>query len=243
MEVSGIKDALIAENISTRKEVPFNNTQNEQQLKVGIIDYGAGNLYSLENSLNKIGVESKIVSVPEQYAEFDKLLLPGVGAFEPAMTKLRDTGHFEAILEHVHKGRALMGICLGAQLLLSESEEFGRNSGLGLIEGSSQRIEGSSNPIFTVPHVGWSQTEVKTTGPLTQSLPNQFDTYFIHSFKMIPKNEDHLMRPLLAKEESLVASSIQRRVENKVFKYSEISVNTFNKTAPLALNCHFSFSL
>ena len=151
--------------------------------KVHIIDYGLGNLFSVENALKKIGADPIIVMTPAELMEADYIILPGVGSFQKGMEELQKRGFPEAIFNHVKKGKKLLGICLGMQMLLDDSEEEGFSKGLGLIPGTVKKIKSDSKEI-KVPHMGWSK--------LVQQ--NQLDRddnymYFVHSYHCITDQE------------------------------------------------------
>lgn len=150
---------------------------------IAIVDYNVGNLQSVINAFGHIGIEAKLESNSQKLKEYEKLILPGVGAFGDAMKSLEDTNMKEAVLEYARSGKYMLGICLGMQLLFEKSYEFGETKGLGLIRGSvkefdKQRFE---NPL-KVPHMGWNELKVKKTSPLFDGLKKRFYLYFVHSF-------------------------------------------------------------
>ncbi|MBQ9931715.1 MAG: imidazole glycerol phosphate synthase subunit HisH, partial [Firmicutes bacterium] len=134
---------------------------------IAVVDYGAGNLFSVRNALNALELENVITSDPEVLRRADKLILPGVGAFPDAMKKLRETGLDQVILEEVEKGKPLLGICLGMQMLFDKSFEFGETSGLGLIPGEVVYMD---CPDLKIPHLGWSSIEVENACPLAKDI-------------------------------------------------------------------------
>lgn len=154
--------------------------------RAGIIDYGMGNLRSVEKGLEKAGVASEICADPERLGSYDGLILPGVGAFRDAMENLTDLGMDRAIKDFVSTGRHLLGICLGMQLMLDYSEEHGRNEGLGMIGGGCLRLPDS----VKVPHMGWNILKVKQQVPLFEGLSEGDRFYFVHSFYCAPTDED-----------------------------------------------------
>ncbi|MBQ6370967.1 MAG: imidazole glycerol phosphate synthase subunit HisH, partial [Firmicutes bacterium] len=123
---------------------------------VAIIDYGVGNLFSLKSSLDAIGREAVVTSDEEVIAAADQVILPGVGAFEDAAAKLRDTGMADLVKREAEKGKPIMGICLGMQLLLDKSYEYGEHEGLGLIPGSVRPIADVIPEDYKIPHIGWN---------------------------------------------------------------------------------------
>ena len=147
---------------------------------VGIIDYGVGNLFSLCSSFRCIGEEAFVSSDPAALAKADRLILPGVGAFEDAAKKLRASGLDNFVRQQAAEGKPLMGICLGMQLLFEKSYEYGEHDGLGLLKGSVVPMAGKLPSELKVPHMGWNALEVKT-GQLLKAVDGQY-VYFVHSF-------------------------------------------------------------
>lgn len=151
---------------------------------IAVIDYGVGNLFSLCRSLEAIGQKPVVTGDPEELRRADKLFLPGVGAFADAADKLRQTGLDQVIREEAAKGKPLMGICLGMQLLFEESHEFGRWEGLGLIPGKVVPMEGVIPQDYKVPHIGWNQLRFPQgeRHPLLKTVGEGECVYFVHSF-------------------------------------------------------------
>ncbi|MFZ2905947.1 MAG: imidazole glycerol phosphate synthase subunit HisH [Cyclobacteriaceae bacterium] len=147
---------------------------------ITIIDYSVGNLASVQNMLKKCGIESRVTSDPEKIRQADKLILPGVGAFDAAMQKINERGLQDAIQEASKKGTFILGICLGAQLLLEASEE-GNLSGLSLIPGKCKKFDAQQIAPLRVPHMGWSEVSFLTNNPITK-FEEQPRFYFTHSF-------------------------------------------------------------
>ncbi len=153
---------------------------------IGLIDYGMGNLRSVSNAFDKIGSKAEIVSDPEKLKDFDKVILPGVGAYKDAMAHLRSSGMQESILEFAKSGKALMGICLGMQLLLESSDEFGFTKGLGLIQGEVRGFDKSKfNHKLKVPHMGWNELFVQHNSKLFEGMSREIYLYFVHSFHVV----------------------------------------------------------
>lgn len=167
--------------------------------RVTIIDYGIGNLYSVRRAVEMSGCEDiRVSGRPEDIAEADKLILPGVGAFEDGMNGLRERGLVPHILAAARAEKPLLGICLGMQLLATTSEEFGLHSGLGLIPGKVKPIPRSSVDKNTqkVPFIGWSPLLLnKPHLPHGSCLSNHNGkwVYFVHSYHFLPSNPDHLL--------------------------------------------------
>jgi glutamine amidotransferase len=154
-------------------------------LRVAILDYGMGNLRSVQKALELLGARAWVAQKPEEAAEAEALVLPGVGAFGDAMANLRRLGFADCILEAVQKGLALLGICVGMQVLFQESEEQGQHQGLGLLRGRVTRFP----PGLRVPHVGWNQLHIRRQHPLLSSLPDGCYVYFTHSYHPVPADE------------------------------------------------------
>lgn len=148
-----------------------------------IVDYGMGNLRSVEKTLEAVGASPVISSDPEAVRAAERIVLPGVGAFGDAMENLRGSGLASALLDAVEAGAPLLGLCLGLQLLFTESDEFGRHQGLDLIPGRVRRFD---DPGLRVPHVGWNQIESIRADPLLQGLKDGDYLYFVHSYYVVP---------------------------------------------------------
>ena len=150
---------------------------------IAIVDYGVGNLYSLHSSFKCIGADVKVTSDEKVIRAADKILLPGVGAFEDAANKLRASGLDKVICEEVKNGKPLLGICLGMQMLFERSFEFGEHEGLGLIKGSIRPISDVIPKGLKIPHIGWNA--LKFCGEKNEIFKyiNEGDfVYFVHSF-------------------------------------------------------------
>ena len=147
---------------------------------IGIIDYGVGNLFSLCSSCKAIGQEAFVSGDASELAKADRLILPGVGAFEDAAKKLRDSGMAAFVREQAAQGKPLLGICLGMQLLFEKSYEYGCHQGLGLLKGQVVPMEGKLPANLKIPHMGWNALDVRR-GTLLEGLNGQ-QVYFVHSF-------------------------------------------------------------
>ena len=143
-----------------------------------IIDYGVGNLQNLKNALDYQNLPNEVVTDPARLKEATHVMLPGVGAFRPAMEHLRDSGMIPAIMAHVEAGRPFFGICVGMQLLFDESEEDGLTQGLGLIHGRVVRFNHSQK----IPQIGWNQVQFQRSDPLLDGVENKEYFYFVHSY-------------------------------------------------------------
>ncbi|MBE6639594.1 MAG: imidazole glycerol phosphate synthase subunit HisH [Ruminococcaceae bacterium] len=150
---------------------------------IAIIDYGVGNLFSLTSSFFAIGAEIKVVSAPEELENAEKIILPGVGAFGDAAQKLRDSGMADELLKQAAKGKPILGICLGMQLLLEKSYEYGEHQGLGLIPGEIRPISDVIPADLKIPHIGWNALHLtKPQNALFKYLKEGDHVYFVHSF-------------------------------------------------------------
>jgi len=149
---------------------------------IAIIDYGVGNLFSLAASFRKIGAETVVTSDREVIARADRVILPGVGAFGDAARKLRESGLDKAVIEEAGKGKPVIGICLGMQLLFDYGEEFGHHEGLGLLRGRIVPMKGMIPSDYKIPHIGWNKLDIKREIPLFRHIKNGDYVYFVHSF-------------------------------------------------------------
>ena len=149
---------------------------------IAIVDYGVGNLFSLCSSLRFLGLESCVSADPAVLRAADKLILPGVGAFGDAAEKLRKSGLDRVVLEEAGRGKPLLGICLGMQLLFETSEEYGLHQGLGLLRGRVVGMEGRLPESLKIPHIGWNALHITRPSPLLREIREGECVYFVHSF-------------------------------------------------------------
>ena len=149
---------------------------------IALIDYGVGNLFSLISSLNSVGAEVVVTSDAEVVRRADKILLPGVGAFEDAIKKLSDIGLDSVIVEEVRAGKPILGICLGMQMLFERSFEYGEHKGLGLLRGSVVPMNGTIPEELKIPHIGWNSLDVKKDHPIFKYIKSGDFVYFVHSY-------------------------------------------------------------
>ena len=150
---------------------------------IAIVDYGVGNLFSLSSSFAAIGAEIKVTSDPEVIRSADKIILPGVGAFEDAAKKLFDSGLGELVIAEAKAGKPIMGICLGMQLLFDRSFEYGEHKGLGLIKGDIRPIADVIDKGLKVPHIGWNALHLSSPrSPIFKYLKEGDYVYFVHSY-------------------------------------------------------------
>lgn len=162
---------------------------------ITIIDYGMGNLGSITNMLKKIGVKSCITSNLEEIEKSEKIILPGVGAFDSAIKRIDDLGMRDVINEvALVKQIPILGICLGMQLLLENSEE-GNLKGLGLIEGNAYNFKKKVDDSLKIPHMGWNKVLIEKNCKLTNGFTDEFRFYFVHSyFVKVRHNEDSILK-------------------------------------------------
>ena len=149
---------------------------------IAIVDYGVGNLFSLKCSLQAIGAEVTVTGAAQDLKNADKLILPGVGAFEDAAKKLRESGLDTVIKEVASQGKPILGICLGMQLLFEKSYEYGEHPGLGLIPGNVIPMEGLIPQELKIPHIGWNALRMNKSSPLFRYISEGDCVYFVHSY-------------------------------------------------------------
>jgi len=161
---------------------------------IAIIDYDMGNLRSVQKGFERVGHKCIITRNPKDILDASHVVLPGVGAFKDCMENLQNYGLIEPILNVINDGKPFLGICLGLQLLFTESEEFGIHKGLDIIKGRVVRfdfsnIEGSDD-IIKVPHMGWNNIKILQDAPLLKDIPDNSYFYFVHSYYVVPEDED-----------------------------------------------------
>ncbi|MBI4552967.1 MAG: imidazole glycerol phosphate synthase subunit HisH [Candidatus Latescibacteria bacterium] len=153
---------------------------------VTIVDYGMGNLRSVQKAFERVGVEAEVQRDPKAVTRASKLVLPGVGAFGMAMAHIDELQLREPLLEAVHAGTPLLGICLGLQLLFESSEELGRFEGLGLLTGAVKRFPENG---LRVPHIGWNEVHRVFDHPILDGVPDREFFYFDHSYYVVPSDD------------------------------------------------------
>ena len=160
---------------------------------IAIVDYNMGNLASVKNAFAKLGKDTIVESDPKKFKEYDKLILPGVGAFGDAMEHLRERNMVDFIKEFAASGKPILGICLGMQLLFDSSEEFGNHEGLGLIKGSVTHFDASKfEEKLKIPHMGWNRMFTKEHS-LFENLDEEHYLYFVHTYHVNCENEDDIV--------------------------------------------------
>jgi glutamine amidotransferase len=164
---------------------------------IAIIDYGMGNLRSVQKGFERAGHEAVVTSDAKTILSASKVVLPGVGAFPDCMRNLREYGLIDAVHQSIASGRPFLGICLGLQLLFTESEEFGISMGLDIIKGKVIRFKGpsfdrgfsSEVETLKVPHMGWNSISIKRRAPALHDVPDNSHVYFVHSFHVVPEDK------------------------------------------------------
>jgi glutamine amidotransferase len=160
---------------------------------IAIIDYGMGNLRSVQKGLERVGGFAEVVSTPEPIEAADKIVLPGVGAFGDAMNHLQERNLIDAIQQAVTKGKPFLGICLGLQLLFETSYEEGRFQGLGIVPGEVVRFDfndAAQHRDLKIPHMGWNQVRFPQSCPLVEGVDDGSYFYFVHSYHVVPTQQD-----------------------------------------------------
>ena len=156
---------------------------------IAIIDYGIGNLGSVKNALDYLGLDNVITSDKNVILSADKVILPGVGAFADAINTFRNRGFDVVLNEFIKTGKPVLGICVGMQMLFEYSNEFGRHKGLGIMKGEIIKFNESKDNSYKIPQMGWNQIEVVDDNPLLKGL-NGKDVYFVHSYHLIGNDEN-----------------------------------------------------
>ena len=162
---------------------------------IAIIDYGMGNLRSVEKAFEKVGFESVVTDKSETIEKADKIVLPGVGAFKDAKEGLQERGLVEPIKNHIKRRKLFLGICLGFQLLFTRSNEDGEHEGLNIVSGEvvrfkPDRLSGGDNQKLKIPHMGWNRIRARKEVPILKGLPDNSYMYFVHSYYVIPDRDD-----------------------------------------------------
>src|SRR5258706_4786194 len=154
-------------------------------MSIAIVDYGMVKRRSVQKAFEQVGFHGDIISQPEEVAKADKIVLPGVGAFQDAVATLRDKGLDDPILAHIKKGKLFLGICLGFQMLFDVGYEDGVHKGLGLFPGKCIRFDVDEEQGLKVPHMRWNQLDFRVQSPLTRDLKPQSCVYFVHGYHVV----------------------------------------------------------
>jgi glutamine amidotransferase len=162
-------------------------------MKIGVINYGMGNLCSVCRALEDIGADVVIAENPMRLFEVSHIVLPGVGAFGEGMARLRDAGWVDVLQDIVmQRGKPMLGICLGMQMLATLGHEGGLEAGLGFVPGQVQLLD-TLGCKLRIPHVGWNEVRYKIDDVLFNGIPDSSDFYFVHSYAFVPDNDEHLI--------------------------------------------------
>lgn len=153
---------------------------------IAIIDYGMGNLRSVEKGFLKVGIDARVVRQPQEIDSAHAVVLPGVGAFRDCMRNLEELSLLEAVVKSIRKGKPYLGICLGMQILFTESEEFGICRGLDILPGRVPRFAVD----LKVPHMGWNTVTMLRRPPIFNGVPDGAFFYFVHSYYVLPDERD-----------------------------------------------------
>jgi glutamine amidotransferase len=156
---------------------------------IAIIDYGMGNLRSVQKGFERVGREAVVTSDAKTILSAGKVVLPGVGAFPDCMRNLEQNGLIDVVHQTVRSGKPFLGICLGLQLLFTESEEFGISKGLDIIKGRVKLFK-LQDSALKVPHMGWNSISIRRRAPALQDVPDNSHVYFVHSFHVVPEDKN-----------------------------------------------------
>jgi len=163
-------------------------------MTISIIDYGMGNLRSVQKGFEKIGARAAVINTPQQVADAEAIVLPGVGAFKNCLENLDSLKLISPILRAIESGKPFLGICLGLQILFTESEEFGSTPGLDIIKGKVVRFKTDNRtadtPHLKIPHMGWNNVSIKKEIPCLAGIQDRTYLYFVHSYYVKPENND-----------------------------------------------------
>lgn len=154
---------------------------------IAIVDYGMGNLRSVQKAFEKLGHAAEIVRSPAEVARAEKLVLPGVGAFRDAIGELNRLDLSRPVVDHIHSGKPFFGICLGLQLLFDVSFEDGEWPGLGVLPGQVVRF--AVRPELKIPHMGWNELIIERPNRLLAGMATPISVYFVHSYHVVPRDE------------------------------------------------------
>jgi glutamine amidotransferase len=159
-------------------------------VSIAIVDYGMANLRSVQKAFEHAGHGADIVSKPEEIDAAEKIVLPGVGAFQDAVATLREKELAGPIVRHIERGKPFLGICLGLQMLFDVGYEDGEHRGLGVLRGACVRFDVDRTMRLKVPHMGWNSLEVMRRSPILKGLPDGAGVYFVHGYHVVPSNGD-----------------------------------------------------
>ena len=163
--------------------------QRQPTPMIVIVDYGMGNLRSVEKALQKVGAKVTVSRDPDEVRRAERIVLPGVGAFGDAMANLHKRGLVDVIREEVEEGKPFLGICLGLDLIFEESDEHGVHEGLGFLKGRVELLPTG----LKVPHIGWNQARQRHKSRLLAGIPDESFFYFVHSYAVVPREESDIL--------------------------------------------------
>jgi imidazole glycerol-phosphate synthase subunit HisH len=158
-------------------------------MAIAIIDYGIGNLRSVQKAFETVGVAAQLATDAETIRRADRVVLPGVGAFRDCIDALRNSGLTRAVLDTIQSGKPFLGICVGLQMLFDVGYEDGEHKGLGVLKGKCVRFDVDKTLGLKVPHMGWNQLTARKPSPLLKGLPEGCGVYFVHSYHVVPSDE------------------------------------------------------
>jgi len=161
---------------------------SKESLKVVVVDYGMGNLLNVEKALEKVGFKVEVTSSNLSIKKATGLVLPGVGSFKDCMINLKRMGLIDSIYRFIESGRPFLGICLGMQVLFTMSEEFGHTRGLDVLKGKVVHFPEDLG--LKIPHMGWNSIKIKKRAPHLKGIPDNSYFYFVHSYYVVPEDED-----------------------------------------------------
>ena len=183
--------------------------------KTGIIDYGSGNIFSLVNALNHIGVTNRLISSVDELQATDQIIVPGVGSFSACMNSLQSAGFVEALKPYVKSGKKVLGICVGMQILFDKSSEFGEHAGFGVFSGNIERISSTRKDgrSVIVPHVGWKKLLLNQfanfsagTSQIFDEIDSDQEYYFVHSYSAKPLDQNELVAVACYEDQKISAA-------------------------------------
>jgi len=158
-------------------------------MSIAIVDYGIGNLRSVQKAFESVGASAQLCTDPDRIKAADKVVLPGVGAFKDCVDNLKSSGLVGPVLDHIASGRPFLGICVGMQMLFDVGYEDGEHKGLGILKGKVVRFDVDKQMGLKVPHMGWNQLNARKASPLLKDLPQGAGVYFVHSYHCVPDDE------------------------------------------------------
>lgn len=155
--------------------------------EVGIVDYGVGNISSIQNAMSELGSNSSVINEPSELLLYEKIILPGVGAFGDAIKSIKTRGFLGPLNAYYRSGRNVLGICLGMQLMCKSSEEDGFHTGLGWLDAEVKKLEISNDA--KIPHIGWNDIKISKKHKLMDNIQDGTDFYFVHSYRVCCNNK------------------------------------------------------